>query len=203
MARSVINDLLQNHRFWLFDAIPSATLPFFVLGSPVYAFSSITMPEYTFDTRKIKQANSMFKRSVYEGGELGEITLSRGCRIYDDSFYAWVKSTIDGTDTIERTLMLVQYTGAGSAIEKNQTISNVFKTFEAVQNPWRAFAQNVDMDKGYALNVPGRAWLLYGCIPTRYKAASDFDATDGGISIMELDIQPFAFVEFALASPIL
>jgi hypothetical protein len=36
--------------------------------------------------------------------------------------------------------------------------------------------------------VPVRSWLLEGCIPVRYKAATDFDATSGEISMMEMDL---------------
>lgn len=48
--------------------------------------------------------------------------------------------------------------------------------------------------------VPARAWLLRGCLPTRYKVGSDFDATSGQVSIMELDVQPEQVEEISLAS---
>lgn len=48
--------------------------------------------------------------------------------------------------------------------------------------------------------VPARAWLLRGCLPVRYKAGSDFDATSGQVSIMELDVQPEQVEEISLAS---
>lgn len=35
---------------------------------------------------------------------------------------------------------------------------------------------------------PARAFLLHGCVPTRYKTGSDFDATSGAISLMELEM---------------
>lgn len=49
-----------------------------------------------------------------------------------------------------------------------------------------------------AVRLPARAWLLHGCLPTRYKAGSDFDATSGDVSIMELEIQPESFTEISL-----
>jgi hypothetical protein len=48
--------------------------------------------------------------------------------------------------------------------------------------------------------LPARAWLLGGCIPTRYKPGSDFDATSGQVSIMELEIAIESLEEIGLAS---
>jgi len=39
-----------------------------------------------------------------------------------------------------------------------------------------------------APRIPAKAWILYGCIPARYKAAGDFDATSSAISLQELEI---------------
>ena len=41
----------------------------------------------------------------------------------------------------------------------------------------------------FAARIPAKAYLLYGCIPSRYKAGSDFDATSGDVSIQELELQ--------------
>jgi hypothetical protein len=50
--------------------------------------------------------------------------------------------------------------------------------------------------------LPGKAWLLWDCVPTRYKAGTDFDGKGGEVSIAELDIQPWAMTEFTLLSPL-
>lgn len=52
----------------------------------------------------------------------------------------------------------------------------------------------------FAPRLPAKAWLLKGCIPTRYKAGSDFDASSGAISIAELDIAIDYFDEISLTS---
>jgi len=52
-----------------------------------------------------------------------------------------------------------------------------------------------------AAHVPARAWMLYDCIPTRFKSGGDFDAKAGDVSIAELDIQPEMIEEISL-SPI-
>lgn len=48
--------------------------------------------------------------------------------------------------------------------------------------------------------IPAKAWMLYDCIPTRFKSGSDFDAKSGEISIAELEIQPEKIDEISLSS---
>jgi hypothetical protein len=205
VARNIIADLLQNHRFWLLDLVPSATYPFFVLGSPAYGFQACSMPEFTFETREVKQLNSMLKRTVYEGGGWGTVTLTRGVRCTDDTFYEWVRRAIDGLDTIDRHLLLVQFAPA-SLVGGNSSILDALPAIQAglgaVGNPSAAImgAFAGAMDSGYMANVPGKAWLLWGCVPVRYKPGSDLDATDAGISLMELELAVFSAAEFSLLS---
>lgn len=47
--------------------------------------------------------------------------------------------------------------------------------------------------------LPARAWVLKGCIPTRYKVGSDFDATSGQVSMMELEMEVEIVDEVSLA----
>lgn len=49
-----------------------------------------------------------------------------------------------------------------------------------------------------AARLPARAWLLYGCLPKRYKVGGDFDAMAGDVSIMELEIAVERFEEISL-----
>jgi len=51
-----------------------------------------------------------------------------------------------------------------------------------------------------APRIPAKAWMLYGCIPSRYKAAGDFDASDGSISIQELEIAVESWDELNLGT---
>lgn len=177
MARTQLEDMLQNHRFWLLDILPTGAYPFFVLGSPLYGFSAITSPEIELQTREIKQVNSMWNGHVYEGGSAGEITLSRGARGNDSTFYDWVKRAIDGFDKPNRTLLLIHYTRV--AID-TPILPSPIDSFQS------------------ALRLPGRAWVLWDCLPTRYKSGSDFDATSADVSIMELSIHPHFIQEIVL-----
>jgi phage tail-like protein len=52
----------------------------------------------------------------------------------------------------------------------------------------------------FALRAPAKAWILYGCIPTRYEAASDFDASSGAVSMQELEIAVEYLEEFSLGA---
>lgn len=47
--------------------------------------------------------------------------------------------------------------------------------------------------------LPAKAWLLGGCIPTRYKPGSDFDASSGQISMQELEVAVESLEEISLA----
>lgn len=200
MARSRINDFMQNHRFWLMDISPAKAFPFFVLGSPFLGFSSITMPEYTAETDEIKQVNSMFKKNVYSGGSVGPITLSRGVRGFDDSMWTWMKRAIMGTEVTNRNLLLIHFTSI------SETSSIVGGIAAAVSNPASLTSLSEsglpnDAWEGAAF-VPGKVWMLWDCIPTRYKPGSDFEANGGEVSIAELEVQPWAMSEMTLLSPL-
>ena len=179
MARNRIDDFMQVHRFWLLDVVPSATFPFLVLGAPFLGFASITTPEVTLEYGEIKEMNSMFKRGGYDGGSVGPITLTRGVKGYDDTMWQWIKRAIQGNDMTNRNLLLIHFTNIG--IEADDF--------------------GVQAWEGVPF-LPGKAWLLWDCVPTRYKPGSDFDAMSGAVSIAELEVQPWAVTELTLLSPL-
>jgi len=191
MSRSRLADFMQSYRFWLFDAVPSLSPPFFVLGAPFFGFSTISSPEYTADVDDIKQINSMFKAHAYSGGAASPLTLTRGVRGFDDSMWRWMHRAIKGTDVVSRHLVLLHFTGI-----------NVKLGSLGVGGVDLPVDIGVDLPSEIGGFVPGKAWVLFDCIPTRYKGASDFDATDGSVSLSELDIQPGAFTEFSLLDPV-
>lgn len=180
MARSRIFDLLQAYPFWLLDIDPSPRIPFVVLGGPAFGFSSISMPEISVETEEINQLNSMWKRHVVTGASVGNLTLQRGVRFYDSSFYTWTMRTIYGEDVSSRNLLLIHHMGLTIG-ESPVGVAN-FPTSDLVE----------------ILRIPGKAWLLHECIPVRYKAGSDLDATSSEVSIQELDIAVSSIEEFSL-----
>ena len=177
MARWQILDRLQDHRFWLVDIVPSGVFPYYVLGSPLLGFATISSPEITLETDKIKQLNSMYKRNVYTGGDVSPISLTRGVTMYDNTFWNWIQIAMRGYDIPNRNMLLIHFSQIGGVVEF--PLSGL--------DQWEGVTR-----------IPGKAWLLWDVIPTRYKAASDFDAMSGQVSIAELEIQPWAIEEFTL-----
>jgi hypothetical protein len=50
----------------------------------------------------------------------------------------------------------------------------------------------------FSPKLPARGWILHDCVPVNYRAASDFDARSGQISLMELEVQPEYIEEWSL-----
>jgi len=192
MARNRLTDFMQSHRFWLFDVVPSLAPPFYVLGTPFFGFSNITAPEYTAEVSEIKQLNSMFKRYAYDGGSVGPITLTRGIRGYDDTMWDWMYRALIGLEVTQRHLLLLQFTN----INMNRLGAGEDAKFIGYDIP------GIDTPLEFGMYLPGRAYLLWSCIPTRYKTAGDFDATSSEVSLQELEIQPEAISVFTLLDPI-
>jgi phage tail-like protein len=189
MARSRLADFMQTHRFWLFDVVPSAAPPFYVLGAPFFGFASITAPEYTAETTEIKQVNSMFKQYAYTGGSVSPIVLTRGVRGYDDTMWDWMYRAITGLEVTNRHLLLLHFTS--------------INILAGVTGGWdQSLVEGIELPIEAGMFLPGKAWLLFDSIPTRYKAASDFDAKSGEVSISEIEIQPSSIREFACLDPI-
>ena len=193
MTRTRYRDYLQDHRFWMFDISPSSAFPFLVLGAPFLGFQTLTVPEYTAEVETLKQLNSMFKIPVYSGGEVGSITLTRGVRGWDGSMWNWMHNALSGYETTRRDLLIIHYSNINMADSPG---------LEFMMDPTgiSGFIPSDIWASGSFL--PGKVYVLLGAIPTRYKPASDFDATSGQVSISELDIQAWAMAEISAMSPL-
>jgi len=200
MARNRILDFMQTHRFWLFDVIPSLARPFYVLGTPFLGFSNITVPEYTAEVDTIKQLNSMFKKYAYNGGQVSSVTLTRGVRGFDDSMWEWMYRAITGLEVTNRHLLLIHFTNIKLVDINPRISSHALNTIARgdVESP----LDGIQLPTDAGLFLPGKAWLLWNCIPVRYKGASDFDAKSGEVSLSELEVQPEAMTEFTLLDPV-
>lgn len=185
MARNRLLDFMQTHKFWLFDVVPSLSPPFWVLGTPFLGFSSITAPQYTAEVDNIKQINSMFRKYAYSGGQVDPIVLTRGVRGFDDTMWEWMYRAITGLEVTNRHLLLLHFT--------NIRLSD---------SPFPNVAEGFQFPLSAGIFLPGKAWLLWECIPTRYKAGSDFDGMSGAVSLAELEVQPSAVTEFVLLDPV-
>lgn len=65
------------------------------------------------------------------------------------------------------------------------------------------FVQGIEAKTGGMVDfgissIPGKVFMLFDCLPIRYKPGSDFDANASEISIEEIEIQCHRLEEFAL-----
>lgn len=181
MARIRLNDKMQAHAFWLFDVSPNA-LGFVI--NPLVGFQSITGPEITIQHTDYRPINEMYPQHFIESASVSAITLVRGSYLGVSDFYNWIESHEKGHDDTRRNLILVHFLG----YTIGSRINGVEIAGLSVGSPISAVNR-----------VPGRAWLLTECIPTRYKAG-DLDATSGQVVLQELEIQPHKIRQIDLGS---
>lgn len=184
MARSEFTDLLQNHHFWLCEISVSSRPPFFVAGSLIGGFQSVTMPEITGETESVSQMCSPYRVNYNRTYTYNALTLLRGVSSYDSSFYRWMYRSMRGEDRVQRDFLLLHFSNVGIGVDGAPLTTGI--------------AQNVGFGNLEELRAFGKGYYLWGCIPVRYKAGSDLDASSGDVSIAELDIQPSYFTEFSL-----
>ncbi len=168
---------------------PSVRPPFVTLGGPLYGFSEISHPEITIEQTRISQINQSFSDHTFASASVGAISLKRGARFYDSSFFIWVDRYIQGEDSPERDLMLIQFMG------------------QALPNVSASLGESPSVSAGAAflgpaaveiVRIPGKAWMLWGCKPIRWSAGQGLDARSGEVTINELDVQPVSVDEFSL-----
>lgn len=227
MARSALQDYLQVYPFWLFDVAPieSLALPIF---TPLSGFSTISAPEITVELQDIKEANWHFKRHAIKSADVSPITLTRGVTFANSDFWRWIIASITGDTewqlkipfippsriggpTPRRQLILVHFfsrnplgsLGAAAAAIVNSQLD----TASAITGAFGPAVASVGLasvlgEFGFdiAVRIPARAYVLHGCLPTRYKVGGDFDASASDISIAELDLKPELVEEISLTS---
>ncbi len=191
---------------------------------PIAGFQGISMPEITMEMQDISEGNNLFRKHTIKKGDVSSITLTRGARFFDADFWNWSIAALTGnTGGINfgqaRALSL-----GGPSPRRNLLLVQFFRNFPLPLGPvptdagrvaatvtaGAATAGLVAASGGSALfalgafadgvpKLPARAWMLEGCLPMRYKPGSDFDATSGQISIMELEVAIEGMEEISLA----
>jgi phage tail-like protein len=129
----------------------------------------------TLEHQEIIEGNFEFPRKVFKKASVNNIVCARGSQLQDTDFWIWASNYLRGNRE-KKTLMLIQFTNISGA--------------QGIGNP--ALPNVIE----YGTTFPGRAWLLKNCSPGRYKVATDFDASQGAISIHELEIVYEFFTEF-------
>lgn len=172
----------MTHQFHLVDV--SISIPPVLI--PLFGFSSVTAPELTLNHREIKEGNFEYPRKVFESAAVNTITCARGSQLQDTDFWVWADNYLKGNRS-KKNLMLIQFTGVAP---NGRGVDN--------RNPAGRSGGAIGLPDilEYGSTYPGRAWILRNCSPGRYKTASDFDASQGAISIQELEIQYEYFIDF-------
>jgi phage tail-like protein len=180
MARLRITDRLQQYPFWLADIQPNLNPPFFVVN-PLLGFSSISAPEIAVENNAYRPLNSMYQRHMPQAATVSPITLRRGAVFTAEDFFRWTKRYIEGDDQSRRNLLLIHFMGLGT-----EGTGGIDLGLVTVGGP---FSETV--------RVPGRVWILWNCVPTRYSGG-DVDAKSGEVVQVELEVQPQMITETAL-----
>lgn len=214
MARGRLDDLMQVYPFWVFDASGPESL-LFPAFDPTLGFSSITAPEISIEMRDVQRGNWEYKTRVVKTADVSPIVFARGARFFDSDFYNWIVNAIRGVPPVRKSLVLVHFLGLRSGGPDTAAINAAVGASIGAASAGTGGAIagagigvitgatgggapgageiGVGPEQGItslAERVPARAWMLHDCVPTRYRAGTDFDATSGAVSIMELEVQP-------------
>ena len=195
MARTRFLDHMQSYAFHLADVTPSLAPPFYTLGMgfPV-SFSSCSMPEITLDVESFRQVNSMYETHVISGASAGSISFSRGVLSVDSTFYRWINRSIAGSDRVRRDLCLLH----ASSLAPLHNLGSSYKAGDNTTPEAGSVKTGADAGAYGMFRVLGKGYILHNCIPLRYKAGTDLDATSSEVSIAALDVQPEYITEFSL-----
>jgi hypothetical protein len=210
---------MNTHHFWAFDA-GSLTMPVF---NPLFGFSAITAPEISLEIEDVKDGTFMFPRGIVKGANASNVTFSRGAAPWDSDFYDWIMHAAFGTreiisegsrnpNAVAALNRAQQGFIAGETDYRRDIVIVHFTRIDPLYTISRATGGNPisfgDPDNLADLGglgpvevlskIPGRAWMLHSCIPVRYKSGTDMNASNGAISIMELEVRTEFVEEFSL-----
>lgn len=226
MARTQVLDELLSHEFHLIDVdIQSPFLQQAVLW-PTAAFSTISAPEITIETDAIAEGTSEYTYTVLKRATASPMVLAKGVSMYNSDFWRWILGGLSGYNDSEgasigipvlgemplspgrrRNLLLIQSSGISfkgllAAIRNGSVREKILGAtlMPAAAVTAAASATASLLSSGEAdlnlLGVPGRSYMLFDCLPVRYKAAGDFDANSSLVSVEELEISYTRFEVF-------
>lgn len=198
MARSRLEDVLQSYSFWVFDAGVLGGNVLFPVFDPALAFSAATAPEIEAEVREIKVGNWQYSRKVIKSASVAPVVLSRGVRFWDSDMYNWITAAIAGKDPVRRSLCMIHFLGLRSGGGLGQIVAGA--GIGALSGGLGGAAGGAILGSFIDNRIPARVWMLHDCVPTRYKAGTDFDASSGAISVQELEVQPEHVVEVTVGT---
>jgi len=225
MSRSPLDDELLSHEFHILDVgfRPPFNPPFALW--PAAGFSSISSPSVSLEMDRTVEGTSDYTYPVASGkATVDPITLSKGVLMFNTDFWKWVSGSIAGksdstlglTSTLSiipaarrRNLLLMQSSGLSfdgiSEIIRTGSIKSRMRA--SALAPVAGIAAGLSaassfVSQGVAdlnmLSVPGRAYMLFDCMPKSYKTGTDFDANSLAVSIETLEIE---YTRFELFGP--
>ena len=177
-----ISDYLTNFRFHLMDVSFASPVVFNLSAG----FRSCSAPEINVETKQIKEGTFEYPRHVTSSASVGDIELHQGIQMFNSDFYDWIVASVRGKVNMRRNILLIQFSDVspfGAPLGDSITAS---------------LANAVVPLNDLVTRIPARAWVLRDCIPTRYKAGSDFDALGSDISIAELTLRPYLIDEISM-----
>lgn len=199
MSRKRFFDYLQNYAFHVADVTPSLRPPFFTMGTPFpYSFNSCSMPEIQLEIESFRQVCSMYQTHVVNGASVSPISMSRGVLSTDSSLYRWMSRSITGEDRVHRDLVLLHSSSFSLFHNLGQEYKDGEKPASGSNKLGHAPATLSATGATYGMvRMMGKGYILHNCLPTRYKAGGDLDASDSEVSIAELEVQPEYVTEFS------
>jgi len=98
VSRKRLDDYLQSHLFWAFDATQSNGIPVF---NPLFGFSRITSPEINLEVEQFKDGTFLYNRSVVKAGSASSVMFERAASMFDSDFYDWIILALHGNKDFE------------------------------------------------------------------------------------------------------
>lgn len=180
--------------------IAPLTLDGLPVFTPLFGFSNITAPELQVEVHQFEEGNQLFSRKVIKRANVSPMTLTRGATFVDSDFWRWTMASLYGDTKVLFGLPKI----GGSSPRRDLLLIHFFSRNPFPGNAASGVVENaVNQSIGpfeFLGRIPARAFLLQGCIPTRYKTGGDFDARSGEVSLMELDIEVERFEQISLTA---
>jgi hypothetical protein len=230
LARSLLTDYLQVYPFWLFDVFPieptglpvlNPILGFSTVTSPEFNLETVSFYEGNYaPQRKIVHHYNVspvtLTRAVafYDSDYYRWIVATYTGNTAASSIIAATPSLQIAGPSYRRNLVLVHFFSRNvllaaaqqvttASLQLGSTVASAAQASQASQYLQQAANAASSLGVGpfeIVPRVPAKAFLLEGCVPSRYKSGGDFDASSSAISVAELTLEVESVTEIALTA---
>lgn len=174
MARAKSTDFLHNFRFHVIVTgfgggnTPQLGSLTGTDGTVTAGFNTCSTPEATQEAVEYREGHYIYTKKYSGLPTISDISLARGVAKADGTFWAWMKSVIEGNEEYRANLRILHF----HRDSKPATSST----------PGSPNTEQKAIESGSIEYQCGQAF------PIRHKVASDLDATGSEVSIQELDL---------------